>query len=81
VRVLVERGRTYAAFVNGGTQAELVLDLPRGDYQCEWMHTRTGRIEKNEYIQQAGELRTLKSPSYSEDIVLRVVRQSARSKE
>jgi dienelactone hydrolase len=74
VRALAKAGQAYAIYVNGGMQAELVLELPIGNYKAEWVNTKTSRAERTETFSHAGGNRTLSSPSYSEDIALRVRR-------
>jgi hypothetical protein len=74
-RVLAEPGRAYAIYVNGGTLAELVLELPPGKYKAEWLNTKSGQIEKAETFSHTGANRTVSPPVYSEEIVLRVIRQ------
>jgi len=69
---LVEPGRQYAVHVFGGTQANLLLDLPSGIYQAEWINTKSGAVDKHERLQHTGGLATLASPPYQEDIALRV---------
>ena len=73
-RALVEHGRAYAIYIKDGTQANLVVELPKGTYRVEWLNPRTGQIEKSERLQHAGGNATLPSPQYSEDIALRIVR-------
>jgi hypothetical protein len=75
VRAISEAGKAYAIYVNGGAHAELVLELPSGSYQAEWVNTKTGRVEKTETFSHAGGNRTEVSPPYSEDMALRVTRQ------
>jgi hypothetical protein len=74
VRALAEKGKAYAIYVNGGTRAELVLDLPPGDYRAEWVNAKTGEVARREVFTHAGENISLVSPDYSEDIALRVKR-------
>ncbi|HEU0007662.1 MAG TPA: hypothetical protein VFS12_16875 [Terriglobia bacterium] len=74
VSALAQLGRAYAIYVNGGIQAELVLDLPAGTYQIEWINTKTGKVDLAETSSHAGGNRTLISPAYLEDIALRVKR-------
>lgn len=74
-RVLAEPGQAYAIYVNGGSQAELVLELPEGHYLAEWVSTKTGKVEKTETFQHAGGDKPLSSPGYSEDITLRILRK------
>jgi len=74
VRVLAEAGKAYAIYVNGGTQAELVLEFPGGAYKAEWLNTKTGSPEKAETFRHPGGARTVTSPAYSEDIAFRAMR-------
>jgi hypothetical protein len=76
VRALFDAGKAYAIYVNGGSRAELVLDLPAGDYRAEWVNPKTGEVERSEGITHAGGDRSLVSPTYSEDIAWRVKRMS-----
>jgi hypothetical protein len=72
VRALVEAGKAYALYVRGGSQAEVVLELPAGTYRAEWVNTKTGAVAKHEDIDHGGGSRTLASPAYEEDIALRL---------
>ncbi len=72
VRVLAEAGQAYAIYVNGGTQAELLLDLAAGTYTAEWVSTKNGRVEKHESFQHTAGIKSLSSPEYKEDIALRL---------
>jgi hypothetical protein len=74
VSALAHVGIAYAIHVNGGIQAELVLDLPAGTYQVEWINTKTGKADLAETARHAGGNRTLISPAYVEDIALRLKR-------
>jgi hypothetical protein len=69
-RALVEPGKAYAVYLKGGTQANLVLDLPTGRYHAEWLNPRTGAAEKEQDVDHKGGTLTLTSPPYSEDIAL-----------
>lgn len=51
---------------------ELKVALPAGVYKAEWVNTRTGRVDKAENFTHAGGDRALLSPTYSEDIGLRI---------
>jgi hypothetical protein len=72
VRCLAEAGRAYAIYVNGGTRAELVLELPAGKFKAEWVSARTGKVAKTETFTHTGGTRMLSSPAYTEDIALRL---------
>ncbi|MFH1071717.1 MAG: hypothetical protein V1794_19020 [Candidatus Glassbacteria bacterium] len=72
VRALAERGRQYALYVNGGSRADLELDLPAGAYSVEWLDTKTGKISASRRLQHAGGIATVSSPEYAEDIALKI---------
>ncbi|MDP2983722.1 MAG: DUF6298 domain-containing protein [Candidatus Latescibacter sp.] len=71
-RALMESGKQYALYINGGKQADLKLELPAGTYVIEWLDTRIGAIVRNEKLQHPGGVVALRSPEYSEDIALRI---------
>ena len=73
-RALVEVGRAYAIYINGGSEAQLQVDLPGGTYSAQWLNTKTGKIDKKEAFKHAGGTRILKSPDYKDDIALRILR-------
>jgi hypothetical protein len=76
VQALVLPGRAYAIYLNGGTHADLVLDLPAGRFRAEWVNPRTGAVDKSQNIDHKGGDATLSSPRYEEDVALRIVAQS-----
>jgi hypothetical protein len=71
-RALVETGKQYAIYLNGGSQSNLVVELPAGNYRAEWVNTKNGNVDRLEDFAHGGGNRTLPSPSYSEDIALRI---------
>jgi hypothetical protein len=73
VHVLAEAGKQYAVYLRGGKAAELVLDLPAGTYNAEWVNTRTGAVDKAEDLRHEGGQRKLACPEYKDDVALRVV--------
>ena len=75
VYVLAESGKQYALYLFGGTQAELELELPAGDYQAEWLNPVTGTVGPKLRLKHAGGTAVLKSPSYAPDIALRIVKR------
>src|SRR5262249_34893840 len=56
-------------------QAKLAVDLPAGSYAARWVNTKTGAIDKTEHLESHGSTSVLTSPSYAEDIALRIIRQ------
>lgn len=77
-RALVEVGRAYAIYINGANVDNLVLGLPAGAYRAEWINTRTGKVDKQETFQHEGGDRTLRSPAYTVDVALRILRSPLR---
>jgi len=71
-RCLAEPGKQYAVYVRGGTQAELTLDIPKGEYRLEWLNPRSGEAEGAQTVKHPGGALKLQSPSYGEDIALRL---------
>jgi len=78
-RCLAKPGSAYGVYLTGGSQANLQLTLAAGTWSVEWIDTKTGTVAKNEVISQATTgARTLVSPSYSEDIALRILPNGAQ---
>jgi hypothetical protein len=72
VRTLSAPGRQYALYVHGASPCELTLDLPKANYQAEWVSIQTGAVVKRESFHHRKRLRTLASPPFEDDIALRV---------
>jgi len=69
-RCLAEPGKQYAVYVKGGTQAELALDVPTGNYHVEWLNPKNGENEGAQVVEHPGGPLKLPSPEYVEDIAL-----------
>lgn len=76
---LVQVGRAYAIYINGGSEAKLIVELPKGTYRAEWVNTKTGKLDKTETFRHANGDWMLHSPKYVDDIALRI-RQVPKSK-
>ncbi len=74
VRALLEKGRQYAMYINGGGVTYLMVDIPEGSYSVEWLNTKTGKVDATESIQHKGGNRRLQTPGYDNDIALRIMR-------
>jgi hypothetical protein len=87
-RALVEQGKAYAVYlhvpipkkpkdidgiVNREIQAKLTLDLPAGDYEAEWLNTKTSQTESKDAFRHRGGGKTLTSPKFTADIAVRLV--------
>jgi hypothetical protein len=72
-RALVEKGRQYAVFIRGAAPAAVVLALPAGAYDADWVNIWTGAVEKSEAFDHAGGPREFSVPPYKEGIALRVL--------
>ena len=73
--VLSEPGKQYAAYLLRGNQANLLLTLPAGNYNVEWMDPVTGVYPKKETLRHGGGIAKITSPPYAFDLALKVVRK------
>jgi len=73
-RLLANPGHAYAMYLFGGTQADVTLELPSGQYRAEWVNTLTGRIDKAEQVTHASGEVTLSSPGYDQDVAVKIIR-------
>ena len=73
-RAMGVTGAAYAVYLRGGSHANLVFNLPSGTYSGQWIDTKTGAVAGTvtDFTHTGGQ-RTLVSPTYSEDIALRIV--------
>lgn len=69
--VFAAPGEAYGIYVLGGTQVNLVANLPAGTYRGRWINPRSGEVMANlgEFTHGGGS-KTLASPVYDEDIAL-----------
>lgn len=73
---LMQQGKQYAAYLFGGSRAELTLHLPKGTYRAEWLNPTSGKIESRLVINHRGGNVRIESPKYGPDIALRIRRKS-----
>lgn len=71
-RVLSSPGREYAVYLDGDGPAEVLLELPAGEYWLEWVNTKTGETEGQERFRHRGGEKTLQSPAFQNGIALRI---------
>ncbi len=72
---LVQPGKGYAIYIDGGSESTLMLDVPAGEYRAEWLNPRTGSVDKTQDVNHHGSSLMLASPAYSEDVAVRLVRR------
>jgi len=53
-RVLSDPGREYAIYFDGNGPAQVMLELPAGEYSGEWINTKTGDTEGLERFRHRG---------------------------
>ena len=73
IRVLSEKGKAYAIYVNGGDRVILAIDLPTGRYRVEWLDPRAGKVDGARDLDHPGGKATLDSPAFDGDIALRII--------
>jgi hypothetical protein len=69
-------GEQYAIYVTGAGPCQLAARIPAGAYAVEWVDTKTGAVIKREQVVHGGGALALASPTFKEDIALRVLRES-----
>ena len=68
----IRKGESYY-FINPGKYSEnIVLSLPEGKYQAEWIHPADGKVAGREIIKSNGTNYILPTPVYEIDIALRL---------
>jgi len=67
-------GRNTASYkvTPGNYHEDLVLHLPAGDYQADWINAATGAVIGSSSFSHAGGNRTVTSPEHAVDMALRV---------
>ena len=73
VRLLANAGKEYAAYLQGGDQLTLSLELPAGRYTATWFETRDGSMLGEQSISHSGGEAELKSPAYKGEAALKLV--------
>ena len=87
-RSISERGRQYALYIHhsirkdgnyyiinpGQYRENIVVSLPDGDYQAEWINPIDGSVIRSEKVIASGGRSILPTPQYTIDIALRVKR-------
>ena len=71
-RVLSSPGRQYAIYLDGNGPAEVMLELPAGEYSGEWINTKTGETEGLERFRHRGGEKILPTPAFQNGIALRL---------
>jgi hypothetical protein len=69
-------GRSTSSYkvISGNYREQLVLDLPSGHYQIDWIEPATGSVVTSTRIDHGGGMRTISTPAHSIDIALRIKR-------
>jgi len=77
IRVPVpKRPKKITDYLRDNVVATISVGMPRGQYQADWVDTKTGETAKTESFSHAGGRRDLVSPAFANDIALRIVRSS-----
>lgn len=71
-RTLSAPGKAYALYAIGRGPTRLSLDLPKGNYQAEWLAPATGEMLRREEFTSTGGMHPLQSPDFQDEIALRV---------
>jgi hypothetical protein len=71
----LSNGKVYAVYLDGDGPADVVLNLPAGDYKGEWLDTETGKRKSIPTTHSNGGETTLPSPEFKNGIALRLERE------
>lgn len=75
-RALGVPGKAWGVYVLGRAPTTLVVNLPKGRWQVEWIDVETGQVSKAEEIRHPGAVAKLPSPPFAVDAAVRVVRRN-----
>jgi hypothetical protein len=69
-------GRNTASYkvLPGNYQETLVLHLPAGSYQTDWIDAATGEVLRTEKLSFDGASKTVSTPAHKVDLALRIKR-------
>ncbi len=74
---LPNKPKKLADHLREGLIAELTLAMPAGSYTCEWINTKTGQTDQRESLVHTSGDRLLRSPTFADDIALRITRKGS----
>jgi Cellulase (glycosyl hydrolase family 5) len=72
-QVLAEPGRQYAVYLRSGKRVALVIDLPAGKYEGQWLDAVTGRRLPIMSLDHAGGKAKIQSPNIEHDCALQLI--------
>ena len=78
-RALSNPGREYAIYLDGNGPAEILLQLPAGEYLGAWINTKTGEAEGLERFRHRGGKKLLETPAFQNGIALRLERKPSKT--
>jgi hypothetical protein len=71
-RMLSSAKGEYAMYVDGNGPAEIVLNLPRGQYEFSWIDVVQGGAREGENFRHDGGEKLVKTPQFSNGIAMRL---------
>jgi len=69
-RVLGAPGQAYALYLEGRAPVELLLRLPAGRWQAEWISPESGAVLERRQVRAGGTPVPVRSPSFAESVAL-----------
>jgi hypothetical protein len=81
--MLKDPDNTWAIYLKGGSNmriSTLLLELPAGRFQTEWLNPRTGDSEHQAAVDHPGGVLKLQTPAYSEDLAIKLTRVAEPAK-
>jgi hypothetical protein len=76
-RVLATEGEQYLVYLNqegtGSAVDTLSLEIPKGNYICQWINTKNGERTEFRLDRHPGGIAKFITPMFSEDIALKII--------
>jgi len=74
-QVLAETGKQYGIYLIGGSESEITLELPDGEYITEWINLLTGTKDRGQNLIAKNGSASLICPDFKEDIALKILKK------
>jgi hypothetical protein len=81
LQVLVEPGKQYAVYLRNGKAMTVELNLPKGNYDGEWIDAVTGRQVGTFKLDHDRGIARIQAPDLDQDCALRIIGGRNRGKE
>ena len=81
VHPLVNKGKEYAIYFEGGSRAKLMLSIPNGHYDMRWINPPDLKIIEEKVLSVDRNATNILGPKYKKDILLYILKLSLKNNE